>query len=219
MTGNISKKIELIPGVQVPRIKFRYDASTGNLYCESDGIFTSDDYVGMRVESTEKLDELVEQGLVNVGVIYTVKDRVDTGRYFVTGKVSDLFETMNVGDMYPGGTGIACYSAKFTVPDVFVSDNILRLYKETGELIGRVSYRSEPLEASWQYISDFGAKSTDDTISFYVAKNIEFEDIERAMYHNGEAWVEIVTAKHLGDINKALDDILKLDEDLLGGDA
>lgn len=247
MKGNISKTKGLGPqgstGLQgeqgpvgpvgprgpVPHIKFRYDASTGNLYCESDGIFTSDDYVGMYVEGMDTLDELLTQGEVNVGVLFTVKDRVATNGYRVTGKVSDLFRTGQLTDFGIEEEGKYLYAPKFTVPDECVSSSQIWLYSESGNLITTMDYPYTDGYPSWISFDGFGVESEDDMVSFYVAKlsqpmglepdKIEFEDVERSMYHDGKSWVEIATAKHLGDIDNALDAILELDEKLLGGDA
>ena len=190
---------------------------------------------GKMVANMAALEALPLPGDVSEGVIYTAKDRVATNGYLVTGKVSELFETGPMSEFGGSADELYVFAPKFTVPDSCVEhsaygDNRIHVYTADGDLkLSAMNYPYVSGYPAWLNLSEFGASSADDTISFYVAKlsqpdesapeKIEFEDIDRAFYHNGESWVEVMTTEHLGDIDKALDAILDLDSKLLGGDA
>ena len=182
----------------------------------------------------EELEALPLPGDVSEGVIYTVVETKPVNGYKVTGKVSDLFLTGNQTDFNPELEGMYAYAPQFTVPDSCVchnslSGNSIYVYNSSGKFLSSMNYPYVDGYPSWISFENLGVDSVDDEITLYIAElsqpmelepeEIIFEDVERAMYHNGESWVEIVTAKHLGDIDKALDAILALDEKLLGGDA
>ena len=210
-----------------PSIVFRYDEKTGNLYYSSDGILMDKEYVDSRnlVRKTDLGTKVFDESELpenpSVGVICEVGG-VQSSKpiALITGRFGDLFVNEQ-GERYEIALDIERYSDYIFYPYGYVSKEYrTHVYNaDDGSYVGefaRYDALYQPVDKLHGY-----SGSDDDIVSFYICASNDAEIIiveEKSLYYNSEEWVEVPRMELIGDIEAALDNIIAIQNTLIGGD-
>lgn len=176
---------------------------------------------GQTLASMEELEALPLSGDVSEGVVYMVVEKVPNKPcLLITGKFSDYFSD-------PYGDGVYY--------EIELDSTYSEYFIKNGWVVDAGGYGTCVYNADdYSYVGEFsngvasGCEVTNlhgysgdpsGEVSFYICSEygLEVSQEERSFYYNGEKWIEMAPASNIGDIDSALDSIILMQDELMGG--